>query len=71
MEKNFNYTLVMGYFVYGLIHVFSGKIPASQFSLHSMLTIVISCFSSSRVESSATYHNRINTDHIGHKSDIV
>lgn len=26
IEKKFNFTLVMGYFVYGLIHVYSGRI---------------------------------------------
>lgn len=28
MEKKFNFTLVMGYFVYGLIHVYSGTIDS-------------------------------------------
>lgn len=31
MEKKFNFTLVMGYFVYGLIHVYSGKTRLSDF----------------------------------------
>lgn len=71
MEKNFNYTLVMGYFIYGLIHVFSGRIRMSQFSLHRTLNIICLHFSFSGVEPSATYHRRIDTDYVGNKSDIV
>lgn len=72
MEKKFNFTLVMGYFVYGLIHVYSGRFRALhtvfQFQYQTECPLI---FDRSGVESTATHHRRIYTDHVGNQSDSV